>query len=248
VTKTGSTIVEIEQNRVVRMDATSEKFHERFSGSINFDVVYSKGNSATQYSFGTDSQYRRKSWEAESAFNSTLSANSGSTTSTRNQLSMSYFHLLPWENYFYQGLGNFLQSSVQGISVQTTLGGGVGHFFKNNNNSRIAVLGGLAWQNTDYRPSAIQGTQNIAAGLIGAEVKLFKFKKTNLAATALLMPAISDPGRIRFDAKATYFLKLFSNLRWNWSFYSSWDNRPPSGLSGSDNGASSGLSWTFGNR
>jgi hypothetical protein len=241
--------VEIEQSGVVRMDATSEKFHERFNGVINFGVAYSKGNSATQYNLGSDTQYRRERWGADAAFNSNLSSNSGSNTSTRNQLSLRGFHFLPWDNYFYEGLGNFLQSSVQGITLQTTLGGGIGHFFKNTNHTSIAVLGGLAWQNSDYKSAAmLGGTQSIAAGLVAAELKLFKFKKTNLAATAILLPAISDPGRVRFDANASYYLKLFSNLSWNWSFYGSWDNQPPPGLSGSDYGTSSGLSWTFGNR
>jgi hypothetical protein len=43
-------------------------------------------------------------------------------------------------------------------------------------------------------------------------------------------------------------VKLFSNLKWNVSFYGNWDNRPPPNFSGSDYGSSSGLSWTFGNR
>jgi hypothetical protein len=111
------------------------------------------------------------------------------------------------------------------------------------------VIRGLGWQATDYTPSAISGgTQNIAAGLIAAQIKLFKFKKTNLDVTASLLPAISDPGRVRFNTNVTYYLKLFRNLSWNLSFYGNWDNQPPAGLSGSDYGSSSGLSWIFGNR
>ena len=145
--------------------------------------------------------------------------------------------------------GGFLQSSVQGIKLQTTVGGGIGHFFKNTNRTSIAVLGGLAWQSIEYKQTTIpQGTQNVAAGLIAAQVKFFKFDKTNLTATANVLPALSDPGRIRIDSNATYYLKLFGNLNWNVSFYDSWDNRPPPGFSGSDYGTSSGVSWTFGNR
>jgi hypothetical protein len=83
--------------------------------------------------------------------------------------------------------------------------------------------------------------------MIAADIKLFTFKKTNLGATTILLPAFSDPGRVRFNTNATYYLKLFSNLSWNLSFYGNWDNRPPAGFSGSDYGTSSGLSWTFGN-
>ena len=138
---------------------------------------------------------------------------------------------------------------MQGIRLQTTLGGGIGYFFKDTNRSTIAVLGGLAWQGTDYTASvAPQTIQNVAAAMIATEIKVFKFKKTNLDVTASLLPALSDPGRVRFNTNATYYLKLFGNLSWNLSFYGNWDNRPPPGLSGSDYGSSSGLTWTFGNR
>jgi len=79
-----------------------------------------------------------------------------------------------------------------------------------------------------------------------AQVKLFKFSKTNLDATASLLPALSDPGRVRFNADASYYIKIIGNLKWNIWFYGNWDSRPPPRLSGSDYGTSSGLTWTFG--
>ena len=240
--------VEIDSAQVVRMSQTSDTFHERLTGNVDFGVIYSKGNQATQYSFGTAIDYLRPRWAAGVTYNSNLSASRGSPTSTRNQLGLSSYRLLSWRSYFYEGVGNFLQSSVQGITLQTTLGGGIGYFFKDTNRARISVLGGVAWQGTNYKASASQSPQNIAVGLISAEAKFFKFRKTNLDVSASLMPAFTDPGRVRFNTNASYYLKIFRNLSWNLSFYGNWDNQPPQGLSASDYGSSSGLSWTFGNK
>jgi len=250
IAETEEKTVAIDRSRLVRMAETSEKFWQRFNGKINSGITYSKGNQATQYNLGTQTEYLRERWETQATFNSNLASNSGSTTSTRNQLGLSGYHLLPWDNYFYAGLSNFLQSSVQGIRLQTTLGGGIGRFLKNTNRASIALFGGLAWQGTDYKQSAVvpQGTQNIGAALIGARVKLFVFKKTNLDVTATLVPALSDPGRVFYSTNATYYIKLFNNLSWNVSFYGNWDTQPPPGFSGSDYGTTSGLSWTFGNK
>lgn len=182
-------------------------------------------------------------------FDSTLSANSKSNNSTRNQFETGALRLLRWNNWFYQGLSSFLQSSVQGIHLQTTVGGGIGHYLLNTNHAKVSVTGGLAWQNTAYdKTTPPQATQNLAAGLVFAEGKFFTFKKTNLDATALLMPALSETGRLRFNTNLSYYVKLFSNLSWNVSLYGSWDNHPPPGFSGSDYGTSSGLRWRFGNR
>jgi hypothetical protein len=249
ITEAQDNRAEIERPQIVRMTETSEKIYQRFNGSIDLGVIYSKGNSAAQYSLGTESEYLRERWAAEALVSSNLSSSTGSTTSTRNQLTFRGYHLLPWRNYFYGGLGSFLQSSEQGIKLQSTLGGGIGHFFKNTNRTSISVLGGLAWQSTEYKHVEVPlGKQNLAAGLMAAEIKAFKFSRTNLSVIAALLPALSDPGRLRFNTNATYYLKLFNNVSWNLSFYGNWDNRPPAGLSGSDYGTSSGLSWTFGNR
>jgi hypothetical protein len=239
--------VVIDRTQIVKMGETSARFWQRFNGEISWGIIYSKGNQSTQYNLGSQTEYLRERWSAEANLSSNLSASTGVSASTRNDLQLSASRLLRWNNYFYSGIGNFLQSSEQGIRLQTTLGGGIGRYLKNTNNATISVLGGLAWQSTDYKPSIIpQGQQNLAAAAIAAQVKFFRFNKTNLSVTASLFPAISQPGRIHFNTNATYYVKLFSNLSWNVSFYGNWDNQPPATFSGSDYGSSSGLSWTFG--
>ena len=237
----------IDSSRVVQMTETSERFWQRFNGAVNTGITYSKGNQATQYNIGSQTEYLQERWSASVSLNSNLSANRGATTSTRNQLNLSGYHLLPWNNYFYGGLANFLQSSEQGISRQVSLGGGIGRYLKNTDRATISLQGGLAWQGTYYEKSTTPiGTQNVAAALIAANIKLFKFNKTNLNVNAVLLPALSEPGRVYFNTNATYYIKITGNLSWNVSFYGSWDNRPPANLPGSDYGTSSGLSWTFG--
>jgi hypothetical protein len=153
---------------------------------------------------------------------------------------------LRWRNWFYEGLGTYLQSSEQSIVGQTTAGSGIGRFLKNTNLARISVLAGFAGQNTKYQQNI--GQQNLASGLIVADLQFFRFNKTNGDLTTVLLPVISEPGRVKFNMNATYYAKLPGNLSWNVSVYGNWDNRPPNNLSGSDYGSSSGLSWTFGNK
>jgi hypothetical protein len=239
----------IEPSQIVRIAATSEKFRQRFSGAVNWGVIYSKGNQSTQYSLGATAEYLRERWRAGAGFDSNLSSSSGVNVSTRNSVNLYSFRLLPWNQWFYGGLGNFLQSSEQGITLQTSIGGGLGRYLTNTNRASVAVMGGGAWQNTSYRRAAVPpNNQNLAAALIDVEGKLFRFSRTNLDANAAFFPALSDPGRLRFSTNVYYYVKLFSNLKWNISFYGNWDNRPPPGLSSSDYGSSSGLSWTFGLR
>jgi Protein of unknown function, DUF481 len=248
VAETEGEKVEIERSRIVEMGETSDSFWGRFEGDISAGILYSKGNQSTQYNVSSEVEYPRDRWQALANINSSLSSSTGVAASARNQANFSVLRLLRWNNTFYAGSGGFLQSSEQGIDLQSHLGGGIGHYLKNTNRTMISLLGGVAWQNTNYVSSEPQDVENVAAALISANVKIFKFKKTNLNVTADLLPAISEPGRVFFSTNATYYLKIASNLSWNLSFYGNWDNRPPADLPGSDYGTSSGLSWTFGNR
>jgi Protein of unknown function, DUF481 len=241
----------LERSSIVSLAETSQNFWRRFSGGIDVGVIQSKGNDSVQYNIGSEVEYRRERWGAKSSFNSNLSSSSGSAASTRNQLSLGAYHFLDGGNYFYGGVGNILRSSVQKISLQSSLGVGIGRYLKNTNQTRISLLSGLAWQATDYASTTVPlRTQNAAAGLLAADLAFFKFKKTNLSVTASLFPAFSNPsrGRIYFNTNASYYVKIFGNLSWTLSFYGNWDSRPPGKLPGSDYGSSSGLNWTFGSR
>ena len=246
VAETPGQEVKIDRSRIVEMDVTSTKFVQRFNGSVNTGIIYSKGNQSTQYNIGAQVSYPRERWAAGASFNSTLSASTGASASTRNQVDVLALHLMRWNNWFYEGVGTYLQSSEQGILSQATAGGGIGRYLKNTNLARIGVVAGLAGQNTQYQQDIT--SQNLTTGLLVANLQFFRFNKTNGDLNAVLLPVLSQPGRLKFNMNATYYVKLIGNLSWNVSIYGSWDNRPPNTLSGSDYGSSSGLSWTFGNK
>ena len=243
------TTVEIEKSQIIKIDQTASTIWQRFNGDIGMGVIYSKGNQSAQYNFNSYLEYPRERWSADAAYNSSLSSSRGTSPATRNELNLELVRLLRWNNWYYTGLADFLQSSEQGIQLQSIVGGGIGRYFVNTNRSTFSLVGGLVWQRTNYQPMVVRAlTQNSGSALIGSELKLFRFDKTNLTVSAILLPSITDSGRVRFNLNTTYYVKLWSNLTWNISFYGNWDNRPPPTFSGSDYGSSSGLSWKFGNR
>ena len=241
--------VEIAQRKIISLGPTSDSFWHRFDGAVNTGILYSKGNESVQFNLSSQVAYNRERWSSQVNYNSTFASSSGANLSTRNQTDIGTLRLLRWNNWFYAGTASFLQSSVQAINLQTTLGTGIGRYLKNSNRASIYVLGGLGWQNVSYKEYALnQGTQNTAVGFVTTDIKTFKFKKTNLDITASVLPAISGPGRVHFDTNATYNIRFTPDLSWNFSFYGSWDTHPPTTFPKSDYGTSSGLSWTFGNR
>lgn len=118
--------VVLERSRIIKLDETSEKFQQRLNGAITIGTIYSKGNQSTQFNLSSQIEYLQENSKAGTNFNSSVSGSSGDKTSTRNQVGLSFLHLLPRKNYFCSGLSSFLQSSEQGIGLQTNLGAGIG--------------------------------------------------------------------------------------------------------------------------
>jgi hypothetical protein len=241
--------VTLERKQVVEVNETARNFWERFNGEIGTGFTYSKGNQSTQYNLNSDVNYPRERWSAGAGYSSNLTSNTGSSTSTRNEVKFSAQRLLRWNNWYYTGLTDFLQSSVQGIRLQSTFGGGIGRNIINTGSTFITVFGGFAWQRINYQEAVLPAnTQQVTSGLIGTNVRLFQFDKTTLTLNAILLPAISQPGRLHFNLESSYYVKLWGKLNWNFTTYYTWDNRPPPGFVGTDYGATSGISLSFGNR
>jgi putative salt-induced outer membrane protein YdiY len=238
----------IEAEKVVTIAKSSQEFWSRFNGEVSMGLTYSKANNNAQYNISSSVAYPRERWGISAQFNSTLTSNKDSDTSTRNQLDINADRLLTRKNYFANGFVGLLQSTEQGIALQTIIGGGVGRYFINTNRARIKVVGGAAWQRTRYSGTTeLQGTQDNATAVIATDINVFEFKKLKLKASAIFLPSVSEPGRINFRTNEDLYVKIYGNLDWKISFYGSWDNRPPIGLPSSDYGTSTGLSYSFGN-
>lgn len=243
------TEVELPKDDVTKMDQGFPKFWDRFNGSVGLGAIYNKGNQSTQYSLSTDVDYPRERWAASVSYDSTLSSSQGLSASSRNQVDASAYRLLPWNNWYYKGTADFLQSSEQGIDLQSTFAGGIGRYLKNTNRLSIALTGGFAYQRITYQQRVVVAApENVTSAWISGQVKLFQFDRTNLLVTASLLPALSDPGRVHFNLNTSYYIKIWGKFNFNASLYGNWDTRPPPGFSGSDYGVSTGLNWTFGNR
>jgi hypothetical protein len=234
----------VDRRQIVQMDQASDSFWRRFSGNVDSSMLYSKGNNTAQYNLASGLTFRRERWNAGVDYSSALSTSNRETASTRNQLTFNGLRLMSWNNWYYTSIASFLQSSQQSISLQSSLGGGVGRFLKNTDRTRISLTGGVAWQDTQYESAANPNQKDVAA-LIACGVQLFIFKKTTLTLDSSLLPVLNQPGRVRFNTNASYSIQIIKNLWWKFTFYGNWDNRPPANLSGTDYGSSSGLSYSF---
>ena len=248
VVESANEVATLDRNNVVSVNETSNSFVERWNGQVGVGSSYTKGNESAQYNLNSNVGYVVERWNAGASYNSNLSSSTGAAVSTRNQLTLDAQKLLRWNNWYATGLVDFMQSSVQGIQLQNTFAGGIGRNLVNRGSTYFTVYGGFGWQRINYRQSVLPTqTQQVTVGLLGTQLKLFRFDRTTLTLNAKLLPALSQPGRLQFNLNTSYYVKLWGKLNWNFTVYGNWDNQPPPGFASSDYGTSSGLSISFGN-
>lgn len=232
----------VEQSTVVAAGQYGDSMWRRFHGNFGFGLTYNNARATTQYNLDSELTYRLERTTLDLTYDSVLTSVTGTQAITRNQVDLTAERLLRWNNWYYAGAIDFLQSSAQGITASTVAGGGLGRYFKRTNSTRISLTGGFAVQDTQYNTKP---GQNALAALIAGNIYIFRFKRVDLTVTPVLLPYLTDPGRVRFNLNARYRMQIISNLWWNFSFYGNWDNRPPTGLAGSDYGTSTGISYSF---
>ena len=76
-------------------------------------TIYSKGDLPTQFNRSSPIEYLQENWKAGTSFNSSVSGSSGDKTSTRNQVGLSFLHLLPRKNCFTQALVVFCKARAR---------------------------------------------------------------------------------------------------------------------------------------
>jgi hypothetical protein len=204
--------ITMERKRIVRMDETGTSFWQRWNGQLGAGLSYTKGNESSQYNLNSSIGYVAPRWSAAASYNSNLTSSSHVSVSTRNEFSLQGQRLMQWNSWYYTGLIDLLQSSVQGIQLQNSFGGGIGRNIVNTGSTFFTVYGGFAWQQINYKQATPPvSTQQVATGLVGTEVRLFRFDRTTLSVSANLLPAISQPGRVHFNLNTSYYVKLWVN-------------------------------------
>ena len=240
-----STSEAIAGKEVVEIDRTDKTFWQNLHGGLSSGLNFSKQQSRTQYNFQANALFQRAKWSTSANYQSSFSGG-GDISDLRNDLSLDVVRQLRSPRNFYAGLGEFLQSDQQQLSLRTTLGGAVGHVFSSTNNSFITGFGGVVWNREHYSSGATVGQTGESGELVfGTQLNFFRFKTTNILATANVYPSMTDPGRVRFDLNTSLKLRIAKDLYWNFGYYLNVDSRPPQNLPKTDYGSTSSLGWTF---
>ncbi len=229
---------------VVQIESQKQNFWRQLKGNIDLGYNFTSGNNQSSLNTSASATYPAEHWAVGTSYNTSYSGQSGGTTTNVFE-SQSFADRFLSRNSYVLGLGDFLHSSQQDLSLRTTLGGGYGRYIKRSNRNLLRWLVGADYTKAAYQSGLAQPVQQNVELLLGAEYRLFHFDRYSLQSQILVFPGMSDFGRIRFTTSDTFSVRLSNNFHLDFSFWDNYDSRPPLNAKKNATGLSTSLGYSF---
>jgi len=227
---------------IVYMTPLEDKFLNRLSGSLSSGFSYTKANKVMQFNIDASITYLAKKNQMVLNYDGIVTSQDSIETTQRQSGGVSFQRILE-NNWFIISALNFESNSELNLDLRTSLSGGGGNSIVSTNKSSLYIAAGL------------QGTREITAGdpqfniegLLSAAYSVFVYDspKVSFDLSGDAIPSLNDLGRIRFDVNSSLSWEIFSDFYLKWSFYYSFDSRPPSATASKNDWAVSMLGLEY---
>jgi hypothetical protein len=229
---------------VVRISPIYQSFWRRFDGSLDVGFNYTQSNDFIQFTLNGNATFRRPTFAATITASSFFASQQGVPSSQRANLALGYqkFRSNRW---FIGGFGGLDRNLDLGLDLRVTLGGGVGRYLIQTNQSSLSALIGISGDHED----PVDGVSSYEAALVlGGQYSTFtyNFPKITVAASLQVIPYLTDKGRVRLEFQAQAKREIIRDFYLSLSIFDSFDSRDPSTQQQkNDWGPVLSIGWTF---
>jgi len=244
IVATNSTIG-VKPAEVIAIQQHEVGFWDQLTGSINYGLSFSSGNSSTNSSLGASLAYSSEKNSVQLNTTSQFDSQSKSKNTNRFTLDSQYGRTLTGK-WIAAGIFSLLKSNQQDLDLRSTYGAGLGRRLIQTDRTSLLAIAGTDYSHEHYFAQA--GTvpvRNNAESLIGLTFSTFRFKTLGVNSQLLVFPSLTDPGRVRLSSQSNLQIELVRNLYWNFQLYENLDSRPPVSAPKNDLGITTSLGWKF---
>lgn len=210
---------------IVYMTPFNDKFVNRLSGSLSSGFSYTKANKVMQLNVDGSITYLAKKNQLVLSYDGIVTSQDSVETTQRQSGGVSFQRLLN-KNWFLISKLNMESNSELDLDLRTSLSAGGGNSVVNTNRSFLYFAAGL------------QGTREVSAGDLQFNIEgwlstaysvfVYDSPKVSFDISGDVIPSLNDLGRIRYNVNSSLSWEIFSDFYLKWSFYYSYDSRPPS--------------------
>ena len=239
------TVSTLDVDSVVNIYRVKDSFWQRLDGSLDIGYGYTQQNGATQFNLNTTVSERKEHQQIRFDYSSLFSTQDDADDTTRNTLSGTFYRRFTGK-WFYLGLGSVTQNNGLDLDLRTLAGAGIGRQLYQSNAALFSVFGGLDYNRELYTFN--EEPVNSAEAIAGVEYAHFTYDGLTNQATIrfVVLPNLTQEGRIRLQLDANLRQNLIGNLYWNITLFETYDSQPPQpDAPKNDFGITTSLGWTF---
>jgi hypothetical protein len=229
---------------VVRLAPLGRTFWKSIDGSFDLGFTYTEANRFLQFNLNGDAVYRARSFEVTARLSAFLSEQQGVTSSQRGSLFLGDTYFLR-DRYLIGAVAGLERNRDLGLDLRASLGGGVGRYLYQTNQSSLAALLAL----TGNRETPVAGEEKYSAEAVVAaeyETFMYDFPYLKVFASLKVIPSLTETGRVRLQADASVRREIISDFYVSIRVFDSFDNRPPTpGAAKNDWGPTVSIGYKF---
>jgi hypothetical protein len=238
--------ISIPHQDVVSIEQTGETFLRRLRGDVDLGLSFAQSNAQKNLTLQGDLTYQAKSDIAGLTASSQFTSQKETSDTNETTVKTEYFRQLRRSNWYGGVIANFLSSSEQQISLQTTLGGAIAVRPIFTNKTILSLIGGLTFTTqTDAPDTASTARKQSIDTAFAAQFSTFRFDSTTFQTTFWVYPSLTTPGRVRTTLNQDIYYKFYKDFYIRASFYDNFDNRPVVGAPPNNLGVTTTVGWSF---
>jgi len=231
--------------RVIMMTPIENNLRNAFDIDMFVGYNFAKAGGVKQATVGADVKYRTRRRIIAVAASTTVNDSNDQDASKRSNISFDYQRL--WQKrWFVNGNLNMDQNDELGLNLRTSLGGGGGRYLIQSDHVLLSTQAGLQFSRENLIAEQEDTDSLEATTGVNWDWFLFDAPELDWSTSFRVFPNLSDWGRVRAELDTDLKWELFNDLKWGISIYSSYDNRPQSGVGQtSDYGVNTTLTYDF---
>lgn len=235
---------------IVEIREARQNIWGRFSGAVELGYTFAKASERRQFSLNSDLRYNAGRYSGFFSLDALVSSTKGpEDLESKKDIDRRLISFGGNRNISGKWLifsqGRFEHNLELQLDNRWSFLGGPEYIVQRTNRSEFVVRSGISYTNERYFD---EESVNNAEAVAGTTFQFFKLytPKVDLVVDFLLLPNLTTGGRIRMEFDTKVRLEIIRDLFVSFSFYNSFDSKPPSETATkNDYGFVTGVSWSF---
>jgi len=235
---------------IVEIREFDQQLWQRFSGTVELGYTFTKASERRQFNMNSEVRYRAERYEGWFSFDSNISSSKKPEDAERqDDIDRKVIAFGGNRNLTGKWLiftqGRFEHNLELELDERWSALGGPEYVVLRTNRAEFLVRGGASYTRERYFDEEAANNIEAVAGTTAQFYKLYT-PKMDLVINFFVLPNLTTAGRVRLEFDSKLRLEIIRDLFVNFSFYDSYDSKPPSETATKhDYGFVTGVSWSF---